>query len=520
MAFAWARRARELHDELAAITDVSVLGPTWWLVAGTAAGAERLPPRAHYVASDAEPNGDTFIGHRSPAPDDPIADAVIRAHAARAAMRELDGQLPDQPLAVTIQRSDLGARVVPSQLDIAAFAIGDTVVHARLADRLEDERALVAQLADLVRHGRHAWHADIAIRASSVHAGENVNLNPVTVMATGVAHVRLPDERGSANGAGGVDSAIVPFACVSVGEERITVARHGHRRAWRDHAGPWLGLGRVGDLATVSTCHMAVDGYGHAWLSARIAEHAARLATALSTASSLSRASRITSDDLPHLSLVPDGIPLGVAWREIPSPAPRALELAYALGRVLHRVAGKPDARFSPTFQVPIAPGDAGDPDRIKRRVVHSSISVRFDRGVPEPFDEFEVRAKQILAREAQGRGLCSRLLTAARAIPVPLAFKRRSFTTGRATLFDKIAEVVGGRACLSKIRMDTPVPLSCAVSSPARMATKADPLGGCVLTVIEDGTRAAITACGSGLAGEADDAADLIDAVLALVRA
>jgi hypothetical protein len=224
------------------------------------------------------------------------------------------------------------------------------------------------------------------------------------------------------------------------------------------------------------------------------------------------------TDHVPHLALVPNAVPLGVAWRELQSPAPRALELAYALGRVLHRVAGKPDAKFSPTFQIPIAPGDATDPGRIKRRVVPTAISVRFDDGQPEPFDAFEARAKQILAREAQGRGLCSRLLTAARAVPVPLAFKRRSFTAGRAGMFDKIAEVVGGRACLSKIRMATPVPLSCAVSSPARLATKADPVGGCVLTIVEDGTRAAITACGSGLAGSADDAADLIDAMLALL--
>jgi hypothetical protein len=501
MAFAWARRARELHDELAAITDVSGFAPTWWLVAGTAAGAEKLPPRAHYVASDAEPNGDTFIGHRSPSPADPLIDAVIRAHAARAAVRELDGQLPDQPLAVTIERSEeRGARVVVSSLDVAAFAIGDTVVTARL----DDDTALIAKLASVAKSSR-TFDTDAPIRFDTSLA--RVNGSPAT-----------------------------PFVCVSIGEDRITLARHGHRRAWRDNAGPWLGLGRVGDLATVSTCHMVVDGYGHAWLAARIAEHAARLANEWrassrssaaqgasapsgSSASSDSNALRITADDLPHLSLVPDAIPLGVAWREIPSPAPRALELAYALGRVLHRVAGKPDAKFSPTFQLPIAPGSPDDPDRMKRRVVHSTISVRFDRGQPEPFDAFEARAKQILAREAQGRGLCSRLLTAARAIPVPLAFKRRSFTTGRAGVFDKIAEVVGGRACLSKIRMATPVPLSCAVSSPARMATKADPVGGCVLTIIEDGTRAAITACGSGLAGEADDAADFIDAVLALVR-
>jgi len=511
----WARRARELHDELAAITDVSALGPTWWLVAGTAAAAEPLPARAHYVVSDAEPNGDTFIGHRSAPPLDPIVDAICRAHAARDALRELDGQLPDQPLAVTIRRSDHGARVIPSSLDIAAFAIGDTVALARLCDRVSDESPLVARLADIARTSTTTFGAPARIRfdASLVHTNE------------------------------------VPFVCVSIGEERITVARHGHRRAWRDGAGPWLGLGRVGELATTSTCHMVVDGYGHAWLAARIAEHHATIAELVANPAAISNpatktispavdgdivssetsgdlpsrrdeplSSRLGGDDLPHLALVSEAIPLGVAWRELPAPAPRALELAYALGRVLHRVTGKPDAKFSPTFQIPIAPGEPGDRERSKRRVVPTAISVRFDHGEPEPFEVFEARAKQILAREAQGRGLCSRLLTAARAVPVPLAFKRRSFTAGRAGVFDKIAEVVGGRACLSKIRVATPVPLSCAVSSPARLASKSDPVGGCVLTIVEDGERVAITACGSGLAGEADDAADLIDAVLALI--
>lgn len=486
----WARRARELHDELAAITDVSALGPTWWLVAGTAAAAEPLPARAHYVVSDAEPNGDTFIGHRSSPPVDPIVDAIFRAHAARAALRELDGQLPDQPLAVTIRRSDHGARVIPSSLDIAAFAIGDTVVLARLQDRVTDEGPLVARLADIASTSTTTFGAVARIRFDASSGGPSLQATSTNE---------------------------VPFVCVSIGEERITVARHGHRRAWRDGAGPWLGLGRVGELATTSTCHMVVDGYGHAWLAARIAEHHARIAQPASTPDE-PLSSRLGGDDLPHLALVPDAIPLGVAWRELPAPAPRALELAYALGRVLHRVVGKPDAKFSPTFQIPIAPGEPGDRDRSKRRVVPTAISVRFDRGEPEPFEVFEARAKQILAREAQGRGLCSRLLTAARAVPVPLAFKRRSFTAGRAGVFDTIAEVVGGRACLSKIRVATPVPLSCAVSSPARLASKSDPVGGCVITIVEDGERVAITACGSGLAGEADDAADLIDAVLALI--
>jgi len=47
----------------------------------------------------------------------------------------------------------------------------------------------------------------------------------------------------------------------------------------------------------------------------------------------------------------------------------------------------------------------------------------------------------------------------------------------------------------------------------------EADPLGSCVITILDDGTHAAITACGSGIGGTPDDAADLIDALLDELR-
>jgi hypothetical protein len=147
-------------------------------------------------------------------------------------------------------------------------------------------------------------------------------------------------------------------------------------------------------------------------------------------------------------------------------------------------------------------------------------MSVRFERGEAEPYDEFEVRARAILAREAAGRGLCTRLLAAAKAAPVSIAWKRKTFSAARPRWLDKIAEVIGGRASLSRLRTAVPLPPSCAVSAPARMASKADPLGSCVITLLDDGARASITACGSGaLAGTADAAADLIDALLDELR-
>lgn len=441
----WARRTAELHGELAAIAEVD---PRWWVLAGGAAAAEPFPPREAYVISDAEPGADTFLGYRAPRPADPFADAVARARAARQALRELDGELPAQPLAVVVHRGG-DAVIEPATLDVAAFAIGDRVVLGEL----DDER-----LVERVRRGES-----------------------------------LP--------------GTVPFVCVSIGDDPIEVARHAHRRAWTAHRGPWLGLGRSGELATVSTCHFVVDGYGHARITARIAELVATETNGSAPA-------------LPPLARVPGAIPLGIAWRELAQPIARAIPMAYALGRLLHRRAGRRDARFSPTFQIPVAPGRKGDPMRWHRRVVYAITSVRFEHGEPEPFDVFAARVRDTLEREAAGRGLCSRLLAAARATPAPLAWKRRTVSATRPRWLERFAEVLGGRACLSRIHVDAPLPPTCAVSSPARLATPDDPFGGCVITVLDDGTHASITACGSGaLAGDPASASALLDELLAHVR-
>ncbi len=453
---AWARRAVELHGELAAVAEAD---PRWWILAGGAAATEQRPARATYVISDAEPGADTFLGYRAARPHDPFADAVARARAARTALHELDGTLPDQPLAVTVHR-DEDAALEASALDAGAFAIGDRVIVARL-----DEPGL----ADRLRRG-HAepW------------------------------------------------SGAPPFVCVSIGDDTLELARHGHRRAWTDRGGPWLGLGRAGELATVSTCHFVVDGYGHARLTGRIAE---LVSNGHANGHANGHHASGNGHALPPLVPVADAVPLGVGWRELAHPAPRAIPMAYALGRLLHRRAGRRDARFSPTFQIPVAPGHRDDPQRWSRRVVPAIASVRFDNGEPEPFATFDARGRDALAREADGRGLCTRLLAAARAAPAPLAWKRKSASALRPRWLDRFAEVLGGRACLSRIRVDAPLPPTCAVSSPARLATADDPLGGCVITVLDDGTHAAITACGSGLAGDAGDANALLDELLALLR-
>lgn len=446
---AWVRRTTEIHRELAAIAEVD---PRWWAIASGVALAEVWAPPEVYLASDAEADADTVMGSRATWSFDPAREAIRRAIAARTAIRELDGQLPEQPLAVTIDRSS-GGGTPCSALDVVAFAIAEHCLIARL-----DDPALPSKI-DAVLRG---------------------------------------DEPDPWSGA-------TPFVCVSLGDEPLETARHGHRRAWTDRGGPWLGLGRAGDLALVSTCHLVVDGYGHARLAARIAE--------LSMGGFSARSG---SPPLPPLHRVAGAVPLTVVWRDLPCPTPRVIPLAYAAGCLLHRIAGRRDAKFSPTIQIPVARGSKDDPLRLHRRVVSATTSVRFDGGDAEPFEIFADRVRASISREAMSSGLISRLLAAARAVPVPIAWKRRSIGAKRPRWLESFAKVLGGRALLSRIAMDVATPPMCAVSSPARLASKEDPVGGCVITIVDDSTRAAITICGSGYAGTVVQASAFLDELLA----
>jgi len=454
-----------------------VRDPRWWILAGAA--AVDWGDGASYVLSDAEPASDTFIGHLTPSPVDPVTDAIARAHAARQAIRELDGMLPDQPLAVTIEHagtsSQAGARVVPSSLDAAAFVIGSRCVVAHLHNAIGNEGALAAELARMLAG------------APPPEAGP---VRPLTATSS-------------------------PFVCVTIGEEPATTARHGHRRAWTERGGPWLGLSRTDGMAIASTCHLAVDGYGHARIAARITALTAELVARASNIASMRADAPTATRHVPSPSPVPGAIALDYAWREVPTGM-RAMRLAYALGIVMHRRAGDPAAPFSPTFQIPVAPGAIDDPARIRKRVLPAITSVRFHDGVAETFGEFAARTKQLIAREGSGFGVAARLYASLQALPAPLAWKRRMIAAKRASWMERFATVIGGRGCMSRMILDVPSPPSCAVSSPARLPTSDDPLGGCVVTLVDDGTRAAITLCGAGELARAD----VLDEVLAAVPA
>ncbi|MEO8553505.1 MAG: hypothetical protein ABI678_26205 [Kofleriaceae bacterium] len=438
----WARLAAELHRELREVADLAAIDPRWWLLAGGAA----LPWSrvGAYVISDAEPASDTFIGRPTPAPANVVGDAIARAHAARAAIEALDGQLPDQPLSVTVRRCAYGAITEPSTLEHAAFAIGDRTWVAALLDAPGAEHALAQELAAVI-----------------------VNPDAPTTRLRPLGEA-------------------VPFVCITLGDEPLATARHGHRRAWQTtndfSVGPWLGLSRADGMEIVSTSHMIVDGFGHSQLSSLIHDR-----------QSVRASVDVSVRDAPRIP--PDAIALRIASKELVE-VPRALDLAHKLGVSLHRLAGRPDARFSPTFQIPIAPGDRSDPDRFKRRVVPAIVSVRFDHGTPEPFAAFAARTRELLSREASGTGVSAHLLAAARGVPASLAWKRRAVGPARPRWLESMANLIGGRGCVSKITGEPAV----AVSSPSRLATDADPLGSCVVTIVATDQRAIMTVASSGI--------------------
>ena len=450
----WLRRTDELQRELAAIADVD---RRWWLLAAGVALAEPYAPKEMYLACDAEPDADTMMMFRAAVPANAVTDAIARASAARTALREIDGTLPGQPLAVTVKRSD-GAITVPSALDVAAFAAGAHCLVARL-----DDPTLPQQLVDLL-------------------AGRTPKPWP----------------------------GATPFVTVSIGDDATATARHGHRRAWTQSGGPWLGLGRSNAWAVVSTCHLVVDGYGHARLTTRIAE-------LMATATANPRAPTPNAANvIPPLVDFKAAVPLVIVWRELTAPTPRLIPLAYRLGILLHQRLGQPQARFSPTIQIPVARGHAEDPLRLRRRIVSATTSVGFDRGQPEPFAYFEARLRSVFAREAAGTGLVSRLLAAAAAVPVPLAWKRQSIGVHRRPWLEAIADTIGGRALLSRIALDFTAPALAAVSSPSRLASAHDPFGGCVITLVDDGNNGMLTLCGTGFVGDTVQSTAILDELLA----
>lgn len=416
--------------------------PAWWALLAAAAVAEPRGRRgpAPYLISDARPDADTYMAAIVAPLRDPsawVAWAVAAAHAAVDAVARLDGTLPDQPLAVAIARVDGHAVVRPlAQPRRVGFAIGDRVLSGLL-----DRRG-------------PAYDGDLARALARALAGE-----PSQLVADGPP----------------------PQVVIALGDDATAWLRHGHRRAWRDGGGPWLGVARAGELLAVSTCHLVVDGYGHALLTEAIADAAVPAALHVPVVAAL-----------PPLVAV-RGEALDVAWAA--APACGAIAGAYALGRVLHR-RGDPRALRSPPLQLPVAPGARDDDTRRGRRVRPALLSVRFPDSRPEPLAVFATRARAAIAREAAGAGLATRLLTGLTGVPMPLALKRRALAAGPSRLLRGPEQHLAGDACLSLLRHTGAAPLV-AVSAPPPQIPRSR--GSAVVTIIHAATGSLTTVATTG---------------------
>ncbi len=451
-----AREIASLLDEIAA---VDWRRPAWWgLVAGTAL-LERLARSADgplypvYLSVNGGPRADTFMA-RDRAPARSVAARVARAVArARAATAAL---------------ATLDGRFPDQPLRCALRSRGGWLVREPAPlDRaafLTPRGVLVADLADPERLAR-------ALEAAC-------------------AGPPLPPPRGA------------PAVAVSLLDHGVATARHLHRLAWTDGRGPWLGLGQAEGLEVVTTCHFVVDGYGHGRISAETF-------AALDRAPDRGEGAPV---DWPAAE-VAGAEALGFAAARVPAPrTPRAI---YALGRALLAHFGN-GTSFSPTFQIPVAPGGKDDPERRRRRVLFALASLRLVDERPEPFESFARRLETIAAREADGKGVLTRILRATTQAPLPAGLRRRLLTSeGRTHARVPPIEVLAGRGSLSAIRYPEderpPAPLY-AVSSPALAAPAHDPRGAVVLTLVHHGEEATATLCGNGLAGTPAGARAFLD--------
>jgi SAM-dependent methyltransferase len=470
-----------IKSHLDEIADVDWRHPAWWgIAAGTRlleAWAARAPREdaegvyASFLGANGGPRADTFMARDRVLPDSQgaplrIARAVSRARAAIAAIAALDGTLPDQPLTRVIAWRD-------GWLTRAPLADPARVVF------LTNRGAFVTPLAP-------GDEATVARALGAVCAGHPapapfVRLDPSSTMPTPAA------------------------VAISLEDEPRALARHLHRRAWTEGGGPWLGLGDSGALELVTTCHLAIDGYGHARLTAAIAARVDRTPTMeLAALATFAREGLAGVVVAPSLAVPIDGEPLGLATRVVDGTIAFSAA-AWAFGLALERAfPSRTNRTHTPTFQVPIAPGDPDDPARFARRVQFALLSVPMRDGALIPHEEFRHHAREAIDRELRGDGVLSRMALGAARARLPDRLRRWLLSSGGMPhpLVPPV-EVLGGRGCLSSIRFapgdEPPAPLY-AVSSPALSASAADPHGGIVLTIVRHAACSTVSVCGTGL--------------------
>ena len=486
------RGVGELRDQLGELADIDWRHPAWWLALAGTAALERLPAGddadAAIVTSNGGPRADTFMARTRPTrtgPAERVVRAVARARAAVQVIDRLADAFPDQPLRCQLDArgSIVRRRPLPARPWVV-FATPTGAYAALLDADPATDRLLAAELA----------------RACAE--------------APSIGH-RLT--RVDGEGAEPADAAVT----VSLLDEELATARHTHRRGWSRAGGPWLGIADAGGLEVASTAHLVVDGFGHAQLASALFAAEDELATAPSLVAAARRLSTaMASTAAPAL---PGALPIGVATAVMAGPGGLA-ELIHATATALEAhcrrdlpPAARRRARFTPTIQIPIAPGRAGDPDRRARRVVPGLFALRMDRGEIEPLHSVRWRLRNVIEREIASAGVLTRMREAAARAPVPARLKRALLSPGvTPRRWLPPVEVLGGRGCLSSLRLPSPpvAPLW-ASSAPALDPTPGDPRGGTVVTVIHGHGELAITVSGTGRAGTAAGAQSFLDALL-----
>lgn len=486
------RGVGELLAQLGELADIDWRHPAWWVaIAGTAA-LERLPARddadAAIVTSDGGPRADTFMARSRPAPTTPaerVVRAVARARAAVQVVDRLADAFPEQPLRCQLDARGSIVRRQPLPARARVVFATPTGSYAALLDADPASDWLLA--AELARACAEA--PSIGHRLTRIDGDDSA----------------LPDAA----------------ATISLLDEELATARHVHRRGWSRAGGPWLGIADAGGRQIVSTAHLVVDGYGHAQLAGALFAAEDQLAATPSLAAAARRMS--TAMASPAAPALPGALPIGVATAVTTGPGGLA-ELMHATATALEAhcrrdlpPAARRRARFTPTIQIPIAPGRAGDPHRRARRVVPGLFALRMHEGQIEPLHSVRWRLRQLIEREVASAGALTRMRDAAARAPVPARLKRALLSPGvTPRRWLPPVEILGGRGCLSSLRLPSPpaMPLW-AASAPALDPTPGDPRGGTVVTVIHGDGELAITVSGTGRAGTAAGAQSFLDAWL-----
>ncbi|MGE0784600.1 MAG: hypothetical protein AB7S26_02855 [Sandaracinaceae bacterium] len=387
---ALARASRELGALFEEVADVDWRDPRFTAFVRAIALSEALSRRdldaakaadafVSALAANSSMSADTFMAvDVAPTPKDPrrlAAHAATRARAVAGALRTLDRVAPDQRL---LQAAELDRGWI------------------RMRD-LDEPRVRIA----FVHHGR-AYTATVDPDADDDRLERALR----DVLEGRVPHALLSpvDERGA--------DPTPAAAAVALEPVSLTWARSFHRLAWTRGGGPWMGVADCPPYAVVSTCHAAIDGYLHARVTSAVLESSEQVA--------FGGERRPLPLGEPERAPAPPMVGFATARLELPTPS--FATALHAFGEVLERRLGRPDPERtrSVPFHVPIAPGHRTDSARWRRRPLYGLLALTMDRGELEPLDRLRERLPGFLAREAEGRGVLTRVLRSFLELPLP----------------------------------------------------------------------------------------------------